>query len=187
MSGDVGLVLIGGGLAVGALVAFWVLLRRSRRGFHPAPPPFARSRPDRKAERAERAARRRARRTFAEQKDTRRQARTLRRLLAQERRRLAERIVADHLAWERSSLRERFHAWDEAETRRVRAELIDDMRPLFPGATDADLLRVLRDARRRARDLPTSSRAGKVPDGSLAPSSDREPSGAPQAREGMSA
>jgi hypothetical protein len=164
MSGDVSLVLIGGGLAGCALVAFWGLLR------------FARSRPDR-----------RAGRTFAEQKDTRRQARTLRRLLAQERRRLAERIVADYLAWERSSLRERFHAWDEAETRRVRAELIDDMRPLFPGANDADLLRILRDARRRARDLPTSSRAGKVPDGSLAPSNEREPSGAPQAREGRSA
>lgn len=85
-----------------------------------------------------------------------------RRLIRLRERLLDERLdveIAEVFRRERGTLQARFDAWDDAESRRIREELLDDLQPLYPGVPRTELLNVVREFRRLARDLPVEERA----------------------------
>jgi hypothetical protein len=67
-------------------------------------------------------------------------------------------------AWKREAfagderLRERFEAWDDEESERIEFELYDDLRVLYPDASDAKLRELVASFRVLAADLPSKRR-----------------------------
>lgn len=80
--------------------------------------------------------------------------RTLLRIADEERERLWRVKVEQAIREDRRGLFARFAAWTAEEDRRIHAETLDYYQPLYPGVPRSELMNVVEEYRRLAKELP---------------------------------